>query len=153
MQPYPHHYSACAAGHPRGAVNLDSPSLPTLASTSPPEFDGPCGHWSPETLLTAAVADCLVLTFRALARAAQFEWLALECRVEGTLDRSHGAACFTEFRTHARLRVPAGASTQEAQRLLERAERSCLVTNSLRALRAIDCEVVAAEPPSGSPPA
>jgi organic hydroperoxide reductase OsmC/OhrA len=142
MNPYPHTYRVAAAGPPAGPVTVTSPSLPDLATAPPPEFDGPGGVWSPETLLCAAVADCFILTFRSLSRAAQFAWLALECRVEGTLERAEGQAQFTRYSCLAKLTVPAGADPAKARSLLERAEHVCLISNSLRGSRTLEAEVL-----------
>jgi organic hydroperoxide reductase OsmC/OhrA len=142
MKSYPHRYSASASGRADGEVTLASPSLPPIVSAPPPEFDGPVGLWSPETLLTAAVANCILLTFRAVARAAHFEWLTLECSTEGVLDRIDGVTQFASFATVARLGLPAGASEEKARKLLEKAERDCLVTNSLRGTRTMQIEVM-----------
>ena len=71
MQDFPHQYSATALANVEGDVNLQSERLPSLVSAPPSEFGGPGDRWSPETLLVAAVADCFVLTFRAIARASQ----------------------------------------------------------------------------------
>jgi organic hydroperoxide reductase OsmC/OhrA len=113
-----------------------------LQTAPPPEFDGPGGLWSPETLLCAAVADCFILTFRALARAARFEWIEVECAVEGTLERHEGVSQFTRYATTAKLTVPASADVAKAHSLLERAEKTCLVSNSLRGTRTLQAEVV-----------
>ncbi len=142
MHPYPHHYIVSAAGRATGAVTISANGLPSVETSSPPQFDGPSGVWSPETLLTAAVADCFILTFRSVARAARFEWLALECRVEGTLERVEGQSRFTGFVTTARLTVPPAADSTKARRLLEQAEHGCLIANSLRAERVLSVEVV-----------
>ena len=142
MQPYPHQYIASAAGSPSGSVTVSAPGLPPVESEPPPEFGGPRGVWSPETLLTAAVADCFILTFRSVARAARFDWTGLECRIEGTLERIEGQSRFTHFATKARLTVPPGADATRAARLLEQAEHGCLVANSLRAERTLSTEVV-----------
>lgn len=144
MHPYPHTYRVSAAGQTLGEVSVTSPSLPQLETAPPPEFDGPGGLWSPETLLCAAVADCLILTFRGVSRAARFEWLNLECSVEGTLERQDGATQFTRYVTTAKLTVPAGADVAKAHALLERAEQVCLVSNSLRGARTLRAEVVTA---------
>lgn len=133
MQDLPHRYSAAARADVEGTIQLESDGLPTLPSAGPPEFGGPGDLWSPETLLVAAVADCYVLTFRAIARASKLEWASLECRVEGTLDKVERAMQFTELAVRATLRVPAGTDEERAQRVLARAEQSCLITNSLRA--------------------
>ncbi len=144
MHPYPHTYRVSANGRATGDVAVASPSLPELKTAPPPEFDGPGGVWSPETLLCAAVADCFILTFRGLSRAARFEWLDLECQVEGTLERSDGVSQFTRYATVAKLTVPAGADIAKARSLLERAEHTCLVSNSLRGERTLQVEVVTA---------
>ena len=116
--------------------------LPDFESASPPEFDGPGGVWSPETLLCASLADCFILTFRAVSRAAHLEWLNLECRVEGVLERVERIPQFTSFATFAKLVVPLGADLDKARELLERAEHGCLIANSLRGSRTLDAQVV-----------
>lgn len=142
MHPYPHLYRAAARGSPAGAVTVASPPLPDIETAPPPEFDGPGGTWSPETLLCAAVADCFILTFRGVSRAAKFDWLKLECRVEGTLERVESQSQFTRFASHVTLTVPAGADAVKARALLERAEHGCLVANSLRGTRTLVTEVI-----------
>jgi len=102
--------------------------------------------WSPETLLCASLADCFILTFRAVSRAARFEWLDLQCRVEGVLERVNQTSQFTRYTTFAKLRVPAGADAAKARKLLERAEQGCLIGNSLRGSRALQVEVEVGEP-------
>jgi organic hydroperoxide reductase OsmC/OhrA len=144
MHPYPHHYPVSAAASAAGQVELVAPGLPAIASASPPEFDGPGGLWSPESLLVAAVADCFILTFRAIARASKYEWLRLSCTTVGTLERGEGGAWFSGFKTTARLEVPAGADAERARVLLEKAERGCLIANSLRSARELTSEVVQA---------
>jgi len=143
MHPYPHVYVAAASGTPSGAVPVTSPGAPELSTAAPPQFDGPEGLWSPETLLTASVANCFILTFRALSRAAKLEWLRLECRVQAVLEKVEGVTQFSRFQTDATLTVSAGADAAKAKQLLERAEHGCLVANSLRGTRTLDARVVA----------
>ena len=71
MHPFPHHYAARAraAGSGSTRVTIGAAGLPEIDTDAPPEFGGPTGHWSPETLLVAAIADCYILSFRAAARA------------------------------------------------------------------------------------
>jgi organic hydroperoxide reductase OsmC/OhrA len=144
MHPYPHVYVASAAGSPAGTVVASSPQLPELQTAPPPEFDGPGGVWSPETLFVAALADCFVLTFRGVTRAAKFEWQSVECSVEGVLEKADGVTQFTRYVTRAKLTVPPGADAAKAKQLLERAEHLCLIANSLKGTRTIETEVVAA---------
>ena len=142
MHPYPHSYSVTASGQASGLVSVGSPGLAELPTAPPPQFDGPGDQWSPETLLCAAVADCFMLTFRALARAARLEWLQLECRVEGTLERVERVAQFTRFATFATLTIAATTDAEQARKLLGQAEHSCLISNSLRGERVLDARVI-----------
>lgn len=142
MHPYPHLYTVQASATPEGRVPVTSPGLPALSTAPPAEFDGPGDLWSPETLFCAAIADCYILTFRGLARAAGFEWHALRCRVEGVLDRADGALRFTAYTTYATLEVAPGRDAAKARELLEKAEHRCLVANSLQGTRALVAEVV-----------
>ena len=141
MHPFPHTYTATASGAREGSLTVTSPRLPPLQTAAPPEFGGPGGVWSPETLLCASLADCFVLTFRALSRAARFEWLQLECHVEGVLERVGQSSQFTRYSTFARLEVPPNCDIAKARTLLERAEHGCLIANSLRGERTLYAQV------------
>jgi organic hydroperoxide reductase OsmC/OhrA len=132
MQPYPHQYSVAATGGPEGEVALQSPLLASLATAPPAEFGGPGDRWSPETLCVGAVADCFILTFRAIARASRFEWCTLRCEVQGTLDRVERVVQFTKFQLLTALEIPAGGDAEQGRRLLARAEQGCLLMNSLK---------------------
>ena len=144
MHSYPHVYRATALGARNGPVTVDSAGLPGLSTAAPPEFDGPGGVWSPETLLVGAIADCFILTFRGVARASGLAWETLDCTVEGTLERLDGVTRFSSFRTRATLTVGAGVEPAKARALLERAEKVCLVTNSLNGSRSIEVSVLTA---------
>jgi organic hydroperoxide reductase OsmC/OhrA len=142
MHPYPHLYTVQASATPEGDVPVTSAGLPALATAPPAEFDGPGDRWSPETLLCAAVADCFLLSFRGVARANKFAWSALECEVEGTLNRIEGKTHFTHIVLRATLRAPAGTDQAKAVQLMERAEHVCLISNSLVAERRVEPTVV-----------
>ena len=144
MQPYPHTYTASASGAPSGSVAVTSPRLRAIATAPPAEFDGPGDAWSPETLFCASIADCFILTFRAIAKASGIEWSDLTCRVEGFLEKADGASRFTRYTSHATLTVSPASDVAKARALLEKAERLCLVANSLRGTRALVAEVLTA---------
>ena len=141
MQAFPHRYLVTAAADVAGDVSLNGERLQTLQSAPPPEFDGPGDRWSPETLLVAAVADCYVLTFRAIAGVAKLSWLSLRCDVEGTVNRVDRVTQFTQFYLHARLKVPMGTDEDHARQLLARAKHACLITHSLQATFDLEADV------------
>jgi len=138
----PHHYFVQASAGAETDVTLTAARIPALATASPAEFGGPGDRWSPETLLVGAVANCFILTFRAVARASKLPWTMLRCDVTGTLDRVERATQFTSFDLKAQLCVPPGTDGSLAQRALEKAERACLVANSLKAPVHLHAQVV-----------
>jgi peroxiredoxin-like protein len=144
MQDLPHHYHVNASAEAEGNITLKAEDLPQLVTGPPAEFGGPGDQWSPETLLVGAVADCFILTFRAIARASKLEWTNLECSAEGVLDRVERVTRFTAFTVRATLTVPAGSDPDKARRLLEKAEGSCLITRSMLAETHLEAEVIVA---------
>lgn len=141
MQNLPHHYAVTASVTTEGYVDLASSGLEAIESAPPAEFGGPGDRWSPETLLVAAVADCFILTFKAIARASKFDWVSLSCDVEGVLDRIDKVTQFTGFTLRVVLDAPHGTDESKAMHLLEKAEHACLITNSLNAKTHLDIEV------------
>jgi uncharacterized OsmC-like protein len=131
-----------------GRRHSGGPAAPRAALRSAGEFGGPGDRWSPETLLVAAVADCFILTFRAIAGVSRLPWISLSCEVAATVDRVERVTQLTGFLVRARLRVSEGTSEEQAHRLLERAEQTCLVTNSLKAGARLETEIeVASQAP------
>ena len=141
MQNLPHNYVVSATASVRSNVELTSPGLAALESAPPAEFGGPGDLWSPETLLAASVADCFILTFRAIARASKLEWNSLSCDVDAILDKVDRVTRFTEIHEKVVLEVPAGTDEAKALRLLEKAEQACLITSSLIAEVRLEAEV------------
>ena len=141
MQDLPHQYVVTAKAEGANNVTLSSAGLDDLETAGPPQFGGPGDVWSPETLLVGAVADCFVLSFRAIARKAKLEWSTLEVTVDGELDKLDGFNQFTGFVTKATLTIPDERYRKKAGVILEKAEKYCLITNSLKADSHLDTEV------------
>lgn len=141
MEPFPHYYAAAGTAAAAGEIALDSAGLTTIRSAAPVAFGGPGDRWSPETLLVAAVADCFILTFRAIAGASQLTWTNLRCEATGTLDRVDRVIQFTAFELRVHLRLPPGADTALAEKLLAKTEAGCLVAQSLKATPVVKATV------------
>ncbi|MEH6515182.1 MAG: OsmC family protein [Halioglobus sp.] len=144
MQDLPHVYQVTGVAQSAGNVVLSSNNVPDIVSAPPAEFGGPGDQWSPESLLVAAVADCYVLTFRAIAAASKVEWINLSCSADGVLDREERVTKFTQIKVRAELTVPADVDPSRAQRLMEKAEAACLITSSLSAECHLEASVVVA---------
>jgi len=142
MKPLPHMYEVGLSSGPNGYATLLTVGVPPLRSAPPKDFDGPGDAWSPEHLLLAAVETCFMFTFRAVAQASKFDFLSLELSGSGTVDRKDGATRFTEIVLRPRLRLPKGANPERAKRMLEKGEKTCLVTASLSVPLRLEAELV-----------
>lgn len=140
MKEFPHVYFATATGSESGTIPTSAPGVEDLETNAPPEFGGPEGFWSPETMLTGSVANCFILTFRAISRKAGLAWKNLDVNVEGTLEKTPEGLRFTRFLIKAALSVnEMDAGT--AHPLLETAKQHCLVTASLNATVELEAEI------------
>ena len=95
-----------------------------------------------EELLVAAVADCFILSFRAIARTARLEWSTLQCEVDGKLDKIEKFTQFTGFEVRATLTIPDEKDRKKAGVILEKADKYCLVSNSLKAASELTTKVI-----------
>ena len=144
MKPLPHRYDVRLAGGPAGYATLQSGGLPDLMTEAPVDFDGPGDAWSPEHLLLAAVEACFLFTLRAVAKASKIEFDALELSSEGIVDRQDGITRFTEIVLRPRLTIHQGTDRDRALSVLQKSERTCLVSASLATPIRLEPEIVTA---------
>lgn len=130
--PFPHFYEVSLDARGSGIdARLSAAGRPALATAPPPEFDGLPDLWSPEHLLLGAVAVCFHTTFLAIARASRMPWHELHVAASGTLEKTAEGLRFTAIGMTAALSVAAG-DEERGRKLLEKAERNCIVSNALK---------------------
>ncbi len=61
----------------------------------------------------------------------KFQFKALELSAEGVLDRKQGVTRFTDIILRPKLTVAPGTDRVQALRIMEKAEKACLVSASL----------------------
>jgi peroxiredoxin-like protein len=130
------------AGGPAGPGTVSNTGLPNLRAAPPPEFDGPGDAWSPEHLFLAAIQTCFLFTLRAVARASKLEFIALEMDAAGVVDRQARVTRFTEIVLRPRLSVAPGSDRELAMQVLEKTEKTCLVSASVSTPIRLEPEVV-----------
>ena len=119
---------------------------PTITFSAPPEFYGQAGQWTPEHLLMASVAGCFISTFSGIAEFSKFEFVSLNLEVEGVLEKDETGWRFTRILVRPRLKIAQNDRDRErANRLLQKAEKSCLVTRSLSCPIVLEPEVEVTE--------
>src|SRR5205823_5039894 len=123
--------NAFGAGGRNGVVHAEG-VLPCISFSAPPEFLGEAGRWTPEHFLVAAVASCFVSTFSGIAEKSRFEFVSFHLEAEGMLGNEEGIWRFTEIRLRAVVTVLKEEDRDRADRLLAKAEQSCLIARSLQ---------------------
>jgi peroxiredoxin-like protein len=128
---YTFHASAHLLGRTKAYVAAEAVPL-ALQFSTPPEFNGERGKWTPEHLLVAATSSCLAATFRTMAEHSKFEFISLHVEAEGVLEKLEDGLRFTRIVLRPRLAVIHEDDRDRAVKLLQKAERSCLVSRSLQ---------------------
>ncbi len=121
-----------STGPKTGVLEAMADGLPAMGVASPPEFGGPAGVWSPEHLFVAALAACLMTTFRAIADASGLDVCEYRDQSSGHLRR--GADRRYSFETvtlRPRVVIDDEAKIERTLRLLHKAEEACLVSRSV----------------------
>jgi len=113
---------------------LYSPELnEEIEVATPPQFaKGIEGIWSPEHLLTAAVNSCFMTTFLAIAENSKLEYSNFECKAKGKLEQVEGKFLMTEVLLEAHLSISNEADKEKAERVLQKSEAACLISNSIK---------------------
>jgi peroxiredoxin-like protein len=106
---------------------------PDVQVATPPEFKGHDGIWSPEDLFVASVNVCLMTTFLAVAERAGLAFSAYESTAEGRLELVEGKFQFTTITIRPSITLNSGEDAGKAKELIEKAERNCLISNSMKA--------------------
>ncbi|HET8923027.1 MAG TPA: OsmC family protein [Candidatus Acidoferrum sp.] len=122
---------AFGAGGRNGVVGAEG-VLSSISFSPPPEFLGEPGRWTPEHFLVAAVASCFVSTFSGVAEKSRLEFGSFKLDAEGLLDSADGIWRFTEIKLRPIVKVLNEEDRDRAIRLLEKAEKSCLIARSLQ---------------------
>lgn len=120
------------------AAMLRADGRPELRVSSPPEFNGEDGTWTPEHLFVATVNTCVLLTFSAFAERKGLHVRSYKSNAEGKLQFEEGSYRFTEIIVRPVIELENGTSAELARQVLENAHRKCLITNSIRSDVRID---------------
>jgi peroxiredoxin-like protein len=127
-------------GERRG--DLSAPHLPDLEVDAPPEFKGHEGVWTPEHLFVAAVNSCFMTTFLAIAENSKLEFVSFSADAKGKLEKLEGQGfIMTEVVLRPKLLVSHARDLERAGRILEKAEKHCLISNSIKTETRLDPEV------------
>jgi len=138
-----HIYNVSLAWKEGRIGEMNSPELTTkIEVATPPEFDkGVRGIWSPEHLYTASVLSCFMTTFLAISEYSKLEFSSFDCTAEGVLEKVEGKFLMTEIILHPTLIITDETKKDRALRILEKSEKACLISNSIKTEVKLDATV------------
>jgi peroxiredoxin-like protein len=135
---FTYHAAAHWTVHKRGIVEAEGDIPRTINFAAPPEFGGEPGLWTPEHLWLGAISTCFVATLRAVAEASKLEVHGLEVPVQGLVEKQEGKYQFTKVVLRPCLTICREEDRERAGKVLEKAERSCLIARSISAAIVMD---------------
>jgi len=105
----------------------------SIECATPPEFpNGIAGVWSPETFFLAAIAGCYVNTFQSFCDKFKLQPVSLECEASGTIALVEGKYAFTGVMLNPIVTLANYEDEATAYKILEKAHRYCLISNSIK---------------------
>jgi len=118
--------------------------LPIIDVAPPPEFQGDDQTWTPEHLFVASVNSCYMATFAALAEMSKLEFVSFASKAVGRLEKLEGQGYrVTEIILKPKLVVRFEHDLERAERILEKAERNCFISNSIKSEVRLSPEITA----------
>jgi organic hydroperoxide reductase OsmC/OhrA len=134
-----------SSGEKTGWLSATNDGLPELAFASPPEFGGPELIWSPEHLFVASLASCLMTTFRSIAARSGVEVVDYADEAVGRLQRGDdGLYSIESITLRPTVVISEDSNLERTQRLIEKAERVCLISRSVSSEVNLEPKVVQA---------
>lgn len=100
---------------------------------TPPIFGGEGNDWSPEHLFLGSVNSCFMSTFLDFVKKLHFEISRFECDIIGQVEIVEGKYQFTYINIYPTVYVADVTLKEKAELALEKAQKYCLISNSIKA--------------------
>lgn len=137
-----HYYSTSLEWKEGRIGNLTETSFPDIEVATPPEFPkGVENTWSPEHLFVASANVCLMTTFLAIAENSKLEFKKYSCEAKGKLEKVDGKFMISEIVLKPRIVLEAGKDVDRAHRIIEKSEKACLISNSMKSEIKLEPEI------------
>ncbi len=122
---------------------LSAPELECFRVATPPEFPkGVTGIWSPEHLFVSSVNVCYMTTFLAIAENSKLNFDSFECEAVGKLEKVDGKFMISEIELYPKLKISNEDQKDRAERILQKSEEHCLISNSIKTKVSLKPEIV-----------
>lgn len=122
---------------------LSSSGKPTIKVSTPPEFKGHPGIWTPEDLFVASVNACIMTTFLYYAERENLKFLSYESSAEGVLEKKEIGLTFTSIEVIPRIIMDSANDMEKAKNFIHLSEKNCLISNSIKSKITVRPEIKA----------
>jgi peroxiredoxin-like protein len=121
---------------------LHADDFPSIDVASPPIFPGgKGGMWTPEDMFVAASNICLMSTFVAIATMSKLNFAAYSSEATGTLEKVDGTYMMSKIEIRPKITVEKETDVERAERLIQKAKKSCLISNSIKSETILNPEI------------
>src|SRR5688572_2413460 len=133
MEPHAYNVDIVWTGDCKGTMTSSELNSPIEVAT-PPQFPkGVEGVWSPEHLFTASVSSCLMTTFLSIAENSKLEFTHFSVKSKGILEQVEGKFLMTKVLLFPEVTIAHEKDRERAERILQKSEAACLISNSVKA--------------------
>jgi len=123
------------------AGRLESDKKQAFRVSSPPEFQGEEGEWTPEDLYVGAINSCTMATFLAYAQKKHLNVLSYKSKAEGVLEFADGKYRFTKVRLQPLIKVESMKDAALAEQIIHEAHENCFLTNSVKSIVILEPDI------------
>ena len=125
---------------------LTAEGKPALPVSSPPEFKGEEGRWTPEDLFVAAIDACTMTTFTSFAERLQIPVVGYRSEGEGLLEFVDDGYRFTRVVLRPTVTVADAAAIEPVAKAMRDAHKACLIGRSVIAEVVVEPRFEVAKP-------
>jgi len=99
--------------------------------STPPDFGGPPGYWSPEEFFVSSIASCLMTSFLYFVLKNNVKLISYENKAIGKVEKVEKKGyVFTDVEVEVSVRIDKSEDIDKIKTFLGLAEKYCLISNS-----------------------
>jgi len=99
--------------------------------STPPDFGGPSGYWSPEELFVSSIASCLMTSFLYFVLKNNVKLISYENKATGKVEKIEKKGyVFTDVEVEVAAKVDKNEDMDKIKTFLALAKKYCLISNS-----------------------
>jgi len=122
--------------------SLHSEGKPAIDVSSPPEFKGILGVWTPEDLFVAAVEICQMTTFLSFGIRKGLPLKSYNSAADGVLENIEGNYRFTKVVIKPTIVVESSWTKEQVEEIVHTAHENCLIGNSVSAEVTVEPNII-----------